>query len=117
MVVRFFSLLLVIALGAGLVLAQPQPSVWRQALRAELLSTKMTQGLAKFKQGGKQTLATATGGYNTDAVCPYAIASGTGLAKGQRTFRGTPQIHFLSPARCGRPVAGHAHRVSRPERR
>ena len=56
MVGRFLSLLLVIALGTELVLAQPRLPAWRQALRAERLPTRLMQGLAKFTQGGKKTL-------------------------------------------------------------
>lgn len=58
MVIRFLLLFLAVTLVAELVLAQPQLSWWRQALRAERLQTKLTQGLAKLTQGGKKTLAT-----------------------------------------------------------
>ncbi len=57
MFVRFLSLLLGIALGAGLIIAKPQP--WRQALRAVSLPTKMEQGLAKVAAGAKMSLAVA----------------------------------------------------------
>ena len=56
MVGRFFSLLLVAALGAELVMAQPRLPAWRQVLRAERLPTRLMQGLAKFTQGDKKTL-------------------------------------------------------------
>lgn len=59
MMVRFFSLLLVIAMGADLALAQPWPSALRQVLRGERLSGQLTQGLAKFAEGGKKTLVAA----------------------------------------------------------
>lgn len=57
MIVRVFSLLLVIALGTELVLAKPRLSRWQQLWQTERLPTKLKQGLAEFTQGGKKTLA------------------------------------------------------------
>ena len=57
MIVRVFSLLLVIALGVELAQAKPLPSRWQQLWQTERLSTKLRQGLAEFTQGSKKTLA------------------------------------------------------------
>ena len=59
MIVRVFSLLAVIALGTELAQAKPPPTRWQRLLQTERLSTKLQQGLAKFTQGSKKTLAAA----------------------------------------------------------